>query len=395
MQRVWGERNEEKKKKRDRRVNLRKYGLTFSDFDVLMSLGQGRCWICRKEPGRRALDIDHVHGKEPVLVRGLLCSACNVGIGLASRSPETLEALAEYVERARERDVDWFRTPGERHVRTPRRDPSGPKRPRWKGEAPEGQKWCSCCENLLPYDAFYPAKAGRLRLSAYCKTCTGDVGKRWDSTHREAASFRSMKTRLKLRFDVTPLEYQVLHSLQSGLCAGCGKEDEQGEQLAVDHDRSRGPRAVRGLLCRHCNIGLGAFQDSPALLRAAQDYLVQAGGREPAWWGKSQPDMESVGMHVKVSGRAAVEAARQQFERGAKTRADIARGFGITVQAAGELLKGKTWKDVGGPLVVSPGEHTPGWSSRERGDTHWTRRLPGRLPRGDDHHMRRSKVRSS
>jgi hypothetical protein len=34
---------------------------------------------------------------------------------------------------------------------------------------------------------------------------------------------------------------------------------------------------VRGLLCHHCNIGIGAFNDSPAKLTKAIKYLIQAG----------------------------------------------------------------------------------------------------------------------
>lgn len=41
----------------------------------------------------------------------------------------------------------------------------------------------------------------------------------------------------------------------------------------VDHDHRTG--VVRGLLCSHCNYGLGAFCDSPELLAHAMDYVAQ------------------------------------------------------------------------------------------------------------------------
>jgi hypothetical protein len=39
--------------------------------------------------------------------------------------------------------------------------------------------------------------------------------------------------------------------------------------FAVDHKGRR----IRGLLCLHCNVGLGAFRDSKKFLRAAIRYL--------------------------------------------------------------------------------------------------------------------------
>lgn len=51
------------------------------------------------------------------------------------------------------------------------------------------------------------------------------------------------------------------------VCALCGT----GEFLVVDHDHATGKR--REALCAGCNSGLGFFQDDPALLRAAADYI--------------------------------------------------------------------------------------------------------------------------
>ena len=43
--------------------------------------------------------VDHCHvGGE---VRGLLCSNCNVGLGMFADNPEALEAAARYIRRAR------------------------------------------------------------------------------------------------------------------------------------------------------------------------------------------------------------------------------------------------------------------------------------------------------
>ena len=66
-------------------------------------------------------------------------------------------------------------------------------------------------------------------------------------------------------------EYERFLSEQDGVCAICLKPCQTGQRLSVDHDHVTG--AVRGLLCRRCNSGLGHFQDSLDLLKKALMYL--------------------------------------------------------------------------------------------------------------------------
>lgn len=61
--------------------------------------------------------------------------------------------------------------------------------------------------------------------------------------------------------------YESLLAEQGGHCALCGRISP----LVVDHNHVSGE--VRGLLCRKCNTGLGQFNDSGDLLRAALAYL--------------------------------------------------------------------------------------------------------------------------
>lgn len=72
-----------------------------------------------------------------------------------------------------------------------------------------------------------------------------------------------------------------MHAEQSGLCAICRKRmnpvvASRTQKTActapvLDHCHSTG--VIRGLLCNHCNRGLGLFLDDPIALRAAADYV--------------------------------------------------------------------------------------------------------------------------
>lgn len=76
--------------------------------------------------------------------------------------------------------------------------------------------------------------------------------------------------RVKQTYGMDGGDYERLVFAQGGSCAICrGTRDYN---LAVDHDHVTG--YVRGLLCKLCNAHLlPASKDTPAILRAAADYL--------------------------------------------------------------------------------------------------------------------------
>lgn len=63
----------------------------------------------------------------------------------------------------------------------------------------------------------------------------------------------------------------ILHGQNDG-CAIC-MTGPKHRALDVDHDHQTGK--VRGLLCNVCNLAVGYFKDSPALLFRAIDYLTK------------------------------------------------------------------------------------------------------------------------
>ena len=71
-----------------------KYGLDYDDYLGMIDSQNNQCFICGKEFDKTPF-IDHCHktGK----VRGLLCPACNTGLGVFKDDPELLQRAIEYL----------------------------------------------------------------------------------------------------------------------------------------------------------------------------------------------------------------------------------------------------------------------------------------------------------
>ena len=85
------------------------------------------------------------------------------------------------------------------------------------------------------------------------------------------------KSNLKLRYNLTPQEYETKLASQDYKCALCGKDANDNvrrgkvEPLYVDHCHKT--NKLRDLLCHQCNSGLGHFKDNIEILQKAIDYL--------------------------------------------------------------------------------------------------------------------------
>lgn len=80
------------------------------------------------------------------------------------------------------------------------------------------------------------------------------------------------------KYGITEERYYELLAAQNGVCAICGQPERDVDSrlgvkrlLAVDHCHSTG--AVRGLLCRRCNTGIGLLDHDVARFMAAARYL--------------------------------------------------------------------------------------------------------------------------
>lgn len=71
-------------------------------------------------------------------------------------------------------------------------------------------------------------------------------------------------------YGIQNIDHVCMYAAQNGQCAIC-HEPVNYSDICMDHDHETG--RVRGLLCKHCNAGLGMYQDQPERLIAASEYL--------------------------------------------------------------------------------------------------------------------------
>ena len=124
-------------------------------------------------------------------------------------------------------------------------------------------KPCTRCKEMKPLDAVHfplhnKTKSG---FDSWCRSCR--------------ASYRSGINRGMHRAVISD---DALVGVKTSVkqCVICG----DGGKLVVDHDHVTGK--IRGMLCNHCNRGLGHFRDDPTLLEFAAQYLY-ASCDSPKW----------------------------------------------------------------------------------------------------------------
>ena len=87
--------------KKKRKAHLKKnFGLSLEAYEALLKAQGSKCALCSvtsPSSHRTNFYVDHCHktGK----IRGLLCGACNMGLGHFKDNPETMAAAIEYLKR--------------------------------------------------------------------------------------------------------------------------------------------------------------------------------------------------------------------------------------------------------------------------------------------------------
>lgn len=86
----------DKQKVRMRKYFLRtKYKISVDQYDIIFNDQAGLCKIC-KQTSKNRLCVDHDHITKRI--RGLLCTKCNVGLGMFQSSILYLESAVIYLK---------------------------------------------------------------------------------------------------------------------------------------------------------------------------------------------------------------------------------------------------------------------------------------------------------
>ena len=137
-------------------------------------------------------------------------------------------------------------------------------------------KKCPRCRVRQPTTAFQKNSCADDGMQYHCRACRKAIDARPEKRAADRNAYHTNKPRYlnstyKRMYGIDLSRYNALFLSQGGLCAICKRLCPTGRRLAVDHDHKT--KRVRGLLCAKCNPMLGNANDSPAVLRAAADYL--------------------------------------------------------------------------------------------------------------------------
>lgn len=148
----------------------------------------------------------------------------------------------------------------------------------------------------LKYKTSKPCKRGHLSdrfvSSGACVDCLKEltktpafIVKRKDHYKRKiehiktrTASYRELnrltiRIRKQRKYGLSPDQYKALLASQNNCCAICELPLDLGKRTHTDHCHET--NKVRGILCHHCNSGIGLLKHSPELMRRAIAYVLR------------------------------------------------------------------------------------------------------------------------
>jgi hypothetical protein len=97
----------------------------------------------------------------------------------------------------------------------------------------------------------------------------------WALANPEKARYHSRKKLLGKKYNMTIEEHDALFASQGSVCGACGSPEPNSKKgWSTDHCHKTG--VVRGIVCHHCNIGIGHAKDSVETIRSWIAYLERS-----------------------------------------------------------------------------------------------------------------------
>lgn len=136
-----------------------------------------------------------------------------------------------------------------------------------------GNKICGSCREKKPLHMFSNNPGRASGVSGWCRKCENQNKKTKYQTRIRNANLK--------KYNLNQEEYLLMLKTQENKCKICGVHAQHAPAtgfakegvLCVDHDHLT--NKVRGLLCSHCNTGLGLFFDNIDNLEKAILYLKE------------------------------------------------------------------------------------------------------------------------
>lgn len=145
---------------------------------------------------------------------------------------------------------------------------------------------CKCCTNRRNREKYtnrpeYRSKLNKRSREYHSREST--YKRKSSSEYREKINKKNKRKReedplffkvqrLKSLWGLSRIQYEQMFTDQHNMCLICKTNIAPFDfNSHVDHCHTSGE--IRGILCGHCNRGIGCFLDNPAFLRSAALYL--------------------------------------------------------------------------------------------------------------------------
>jgi hypothetical protein len=133
-------------------------------------------------------------------------------------------------------------------------------------------KQCKRCFIEKPLSLFSKDSKAKNKKRSYCKQCDRSRTDSWKENNKERIAEYNSSYKLQYNYGLSTEDYEKLLNKQNSKCAICNIDQKDlKRKLVVDHCHSS--NKVRGLLCSHCNVGIGMLKENQDNLVAAIQYL--------------------------------------------------------------------------------------------------------------------------